>query len=36
PRGGGAHNPDEYVLTETLRTRAEVALAVVAALLELS
>jgi glutamate carboxypeptidase len=35
PRGGGAHNPDEYVLTETLRTRAEVALAVVAALLEL-
>jgi glutamate carboxypeptidase len=28
PRGGGAHNPDEFVLAETLRTRAEVALAV--------
>jgi glutamate carboxypeptidase len=33
PRGGGAHNPDEFVLAETLRTRAEVALAIVAALL---
>ena len=33
PRGGGAHNPDEYVVAETLRTRAEVALALVAALL---
>ena len=33
PRGGGAHNPDEFVLKETLRTRAEVALAVTAALL---
>ena len=32
PRGGGAHNPDEYVLRETLHTRAQVALAVVAAL----
>ena len=33
PRGGGAHNPDEYVLRESLRTRAEVACALVAALL---
>jgi glutamate carboxypeptidase len=33
PRGGGAHNPDEYVLAETLHSRAEVALALVAALL---
>jgi glutamate carboxypeptidase len=32
PRGGGAHNPDEYVLRETLHSRAQVALAVVAAL----
>jgi glutamate carboxypeptidase len=28
PRGGGAHTPDEFVLTVTLRERAEVALAV--------
>jgi glutamate carboxypeptidase len=35
PRGGGAHNPDEYLLAETLRTRAEVALALVTALFEL-
>jgi glutamate carboxypeptidase len=27
PRGGGAHTPEEYVLTEAVRTRAEVALA---------
>jgi glutamate carboxypeptidase len=33
PRGGGAHNPDEYVLRESLRTRAAVACAVTAALL---
>jgi glutamate carboxypeptidase len=33
PRGGGAHNPDEYVLEESLRPRAEVALSLVAALL---
>jgi glutamate carboxypeptidase len=33
PRGGGAHNPDEYVLRESLHSRAQVALAVVAALL---
>jgi glutamate carboxypeptidase len=32
PRGGGAHNPDEYVLRESLHSRAEVALAVVKAL----
>jgi glutamate carboxypeptidase len=32
PRGGGAHNPEEYVLRESLHSRAEVALAVVAAL----
>jgi glutamate carboxypeptidase len=35
PRGGAAHNPDEFVLTESLRTRAEVALAVVDAALAL-
>jgi glutamate carboxypeptidase len=34
PRGGGAHHPDEYVLADALRTRAEVACAIVAALLE--
>jgi glutamate carboxypeptidase len=33
PRGGGAHNPDEYVLAESLEPRVQVALAVVAALL---
>ncbi|MFL5887224.1 MAG: M20/M25/M40 family metallo-hydrolase [Thermoleophilaceae bacterium] len=33
PRGGGAHNPDEYVLAESLEPRAQVALALVAALL---
>ncbi|MFL5781416.1 MAG: M20/M25/M40 family metallo-hydrolase [Thermoleophilaceae bacterium] len=36
PRGGGAHNPDEYVHAETLHSRAEVALALVAALLDVS
>lgn len=34
PRGGGAHTPGEWVSAESLRSRAEVALAVVAALLE--
>jgi glutamate carboxypeptidase len=34
PRGGGAHTPGEWVSAESLRTRAEVALAVVAALLD--
>jgi glutamate carboxypeptidase len=34
PRGGGAHNPGEYVLRESLQSRAEVALALVAALLD--
>jgi glutamate carboxypeptidase len=34
PRGGGAHTPSEWVSAESLRTRAEVALAVVAALLD--
>ena len=34
PRGGGAHNPDEYVLAESIQSRAEVALAVTAALLD--
>jgi glutamate carboxypeptidase len=29
PRGGGAHTPTEYVLESSLRTRAEVALALV-------
>ncbi len=33
PRGGGAHTPHEYVLEESLRTRAEVALALVDAVL---
>ena len=33
PRGGGAHAPHEWVSRESLRTRAEVALAVAAALL---
>jgi len=33
PRGGGAHTPQEWVSAESLRTRAEVALAVTAALL---
>jgi glutamate carboxypeptidase len=28
PRGGGAHAPDEYVLVDSLRSRAEVALAI--------
>ena len=27
PRGGAAHNPDEFVLEESLASRAEVALA---------
>jgi glutamate carboxypeptidase len=35
PRGGGAHNPDEYVVAETLHSRAQVALALAAALLEI-
>jgi len=30
PRGGAAHNPDEYVLEESLAGRAEVALAMIA------
>jgi glutamate carboxypeptidase len=33
PRGGAAHNPDEFLLAESLATRAEVALAVIAAAL---
>jgi glutamate carboxypeptidase len=33
PRGGGAHNPDEYILVDSLRSRAEVACAILAALL---
>ena len=33
PRGGSAHNPDEYVLAESLEPRAQVALAIVAAML---
>jgi glutamate carboxypeptidase len=35
PRGGKAHNPDEFVSAESIRERAEVALALMAALLEL-
>jgi glutamate carboxypeptidase len=34
PRGGGAHTPDEWVGAASLRSRAQVALAFVAALLE--
>ena len=34
PRGGSAHNPDEYVLRKSLGTRAEVACAVAAAVLD--
>jgi hypothetical protein len=34
PRGGGAHTPDEWVSAESLHSRAELALAVTAALLE--
>jgi glutamate carboxypeptidase len=34
PRGGGAHTPEEFVLTESLRARAEVALAVAVQALE--
>jgi glutamate carboxypeptidase len=34
PRGGAAHNPDEFVLEASLAGRAEVALAVLAAALE--
>ncbi|MEA2332182.1 MAG: glutamate carboxypeptidase [Thermoleophilaceae bacterium] len=34
PRGGGAHAPHEWVSAESLRTRAEVALALAAALLD--
>jgi glutamate carboxypeptidase len=33
PRGGGAHAPHEFVLAESLRTRAEVALALVSEIL---
>jgi glutamate carboxypeptidase len=33
PRGGGAHTPEEFVFSESLRSRAEVALAVVLATL---
>jgi glutamate carboxypeptidase len=34
PRGGAAHNPGEFVLASSLRTRAEVALAVALAALD--
>jgi glutamate carboxypeptidase len=33
PRGGGAHTPEEHVLADSLQTRAEVALAIVDAVL---
>jgi glutamate carboxypeptidase len=33
PRGGAAHNPEEFVLAESLASRAEVALAVIDAAL---
>jgi glutamate carboxypeptidase len=35
PRGGQAHNPDEFVLAESIRQRAEVSLALMVALLGL-
>ena len=35
PRGGGAHTPEEFVLSASLRERAEVALAVAFQVLEL-
>ena len=35
PRGGKAHNPEEFVNAESIRERAEVGLALMAALLEL-
>jgi glutamate carboxypeptidase len=35
PRGGRAHNPDEFVLAPSLHSRAQVALAVVAQTLDL-
>ena len=35
PRGGAAHNPDEYIVEESLATRAAVALAVAQAALSL-
>jgi glutamate carboxypeptidase len=35
PRGGMAHNPEEFVLAESIHQRAEVGLALMAALLEL-
>jgi glutamate carboxypeptidase len=34
PRGGKAHNPEEFVLEASLQRRAEVALAVILAALE--
>jgi glutamate carboxypeptidase len=34
PRGGGAHTPNEWVSAAALRSRAEVALAVVSTLLD--
>jgi glutamate carboxypeptidase len=36
PRGGAAHSPDEYIVTDSLESRAAVALAVTSAALELS
>ena len=34
PRGGGAHAPDEHVLEDSIEPRAQVALAIVHALLQ--
>ena len=34
PRGGGAHTPEEFVHAPSLRSRAEVALAVAVAVLD--
>jgi glutamate carboxypeptidase len=35
PRGGAAHNPSEYVLAASLRPRAEVAVALAVAALDI-
>jgi glutamate carboxypeptidase len=36
PRGGAAHSPDEWLRADSLEPRAQVALAVLAALLDLA
>jgi glutamate carboxypeptidase len=36
PRGGAAHSPDEYVVADSLESRAAVALAVTSAAIDLN